>query len=138
MRAGHSIPALIAAAGMLAFAFADEELVVLKSYPLDDTNGIIAHMKMSIDRVAGGGGSLRIRTRKPIEVPLFETGDIDVEEARLVYQAKMRVRRFHGGAYLEMVCHFPAGGEFVSRGIIRTRMAGCRGSARFGWLMRAG
>ncbi len=46
---------------------------------------------------------------------LFEARNIDVENARLVYQARVRCENLEGLAYLEMLCHFPGKGDFFSR-----------------------
>jgi hypothetical protein len=50
-------------------------------------------------------------------VRLFELGDIDVENARLIYQAKVRTEGVEGQVYLEMWCPFPGKGEFFSQGL---------------------
>jgi hypothetical protein len=96
---------------------------VLQGYPLDAKTGIITQSdertKLSIDRniFAEGTGSLRITATEPITVRLFEVGDVDVENARLVYQAKLRTENVEGQVYLKMWCHFPEAGEFFSRGL---------------------
>jgi hypothetical protein len=54
---------------------------------------------------------------KPTVIRLFETGDIDVENARLIYQARVRTEDVEGKVYLEMWCHFPGKGDFFSRGL---------------------
>jgi hypothetical protein len=43
--------------------------------------------------------------------------DIDIENARLIYQARLRTENVKGQVYLEMWCHFPGIGEFFSRGL---------------------
>jgi len=50
-------------------------------------------------------------------IRLFEIGDIDVENARLIYQAKLRTEDVEGKVYLEMWNHFPNKGEFFSRSL---------------------
>jgi hypothetical protein len=50
-------------------------------------------------------------------VRLFETGDIDIENALLIYQAKIRTENVEGQVYLEMWCCFSDQGEFFSKGI---------------------
>ena len=50
-------------------------------------------------------------------VRLFEVDDIDVENATLIYRAKVKTENLDGRAYLEMWCHFPGRGEFFSRGL---------------------
>ena len=53
----------------------------------------------------------------PGQVALFETGDIDVENAPLIYQARLRAEGVKGKVYLEMLCRFPGKGEFFSRAL---------------------
>ena len=64
-----------------------------------------------------GNGSLKIIATEPTVVRLFELGDIDIENARLIYQAKVRTEGVEGQVFLEMWCHFPGKGEFFSRGL---------------------
>lgn len=40
-----------------------------------------------------------------------------LENARLIYQAKLRTKDLEEQAYLEMLCSFPDKGEFFSRGL---------------------
>jgi hypothetical protein len=65
-----------------------------------------------------GKGSLRIDASAPTTVRLYELGDVDVEDARLIYQASLRTENAQGRVYLEMWCHFPGRGEFFSRGLM--------------------
>jgi hypothetical protein len=98
-------------------------LMVLKGYPMDHQEGLITQSSeqtdLQIDReiFTEGTGSLRMRASEPITVQLFELGDLDVENARLTYQAKLRTEDLEGQVYLEMWCHFPEKGEFFSRGL---------------------
>ncbi len=95
------------------------ETTELKSYPLDDLQGLITQSGVSIDKSisSDGNGSLRIDAAGPTTVRLFETGDLDIEYARLIYQAKIRTEDVRGQVYLEMWCHFPGKGEFFSKGL---------------------
>jgi hypothetical protein len=54
---------------------------------------------------------------KPTVVRLFEIDDINVENATLIYRAKLKTVNVDGKVYLEMWCHFPGKGEFFSRGL---------------------
>ena len=92
----------------------------LRSYPLDDLQGLITQSGVSFDKTISndGSGSLRIEATGPTTVRLFETGDIDIENARLIYQARLRTENVEGRAYLEMWCHFPGKGEFFSKGLM--------------------
>lgn len=96
------------------------ETTVLKSYPLDDTDGLITQSGVAIDKQISndGNGSLRVEATETTTVRLLETGDIDIENAWLVYQAKLRTQNVKGQVYLEMWCHFPGKGEFFSKGLL--------------------
>jgi hypothetical protein len=89
----------------------------LKQYSLDSTEGVLTQSGVTIDRQisSDGSGSLRINAAEPTTVRLFETGDVDIENARLVYQAQLRTANVEGQVYLEMWCSFPGRGEFFSR-----------------------
>ena len=96
-----------------------KQVVELKRFPIDNMEGIITRSGVRIDKdiSSDGNGSLRITSTKPTVVRLFETGDIDVENARLIYQARVRTDNIEGQVYLEMWCHFPGKGEYFSRGL---------------------
>jgi predicted small lipoprotein YifL len=103
----------------LVLSCGQKEPVELMHYPVDNTEGIITQTDVEIDIqiTADGNGSLKITAEDSTVCRLFEVGDIDVENARLVYQAKVRTENVAGKAYLEMWCHFPGKGEFFSRGL---------------------
>jgi len=96
------------------------ELVELKRFSLDNTEGLMTQTGIQIDKQisSDGNGSLRIEAKEPTTIRLFETGDIDIENARLIYQAKVRVENVEGRVYLEMWCHFAGRGEFFSRDLM--------------------
>ena len=95
------------------------KFVVLRQYPLDNIQGLITQSDVSIDRQisSDGNGSLRIETTESTTIRLFETGALDVENARLIYQAKVRTENVSGQVYLEMWCHLPGKGEYFSKGL---------------------
>lgn len=97
------------------------EVIELKSFPLDDTEGLITKSAVTIDKQisSDGNGSLRIEATEPTTVRLFETGDMDIENARLIYQARVRTENVEGQVYLEMWCHLAGLGDFFSRGLDR-------------------
>jgi hypothetical protein len=105
--------------GLLGCTRASQEIVELKSFPLDSLDGLITKSGVQIDPGVSrdGKGSLKVTAMEPTVVRLFELGDLDVENARLVYQAKLRTEGVEGKVYLEMWCHFPGKGEFFSRGL---------------------
>jgi hypothetical protein len=98
---------------------ASKEVAGLPHFPLDDMQGIITQSGVQIDKQtsADGNGSLRVTATGPTVVRLFEIGEIDIENARFVYQAKVRTEDVEGKVFLEMWCHFIGKGEFFSRGL---------------------
>jgi len=96
-----------------------QEVVELKRFAIDSLEGIITQSGIEFDKEVSsdGKGSLKIVAKEPTVVRLFELGDIDVENARLIYQAKVRTEGVEGQVFLEMWCHFPGKGEFFSRGL---------------------
>ena len=95
------------------------EVIELKHYPIDSLEGVISRSRVEIDKkiTSDGNGSIQIITTKPITAQLYETGDIDIEKARLIYQAKVRTEAVEDSVHLEMWCHFPGKGEYFSRGL---------------------
>ena len=95
------------------------DIVQLAHYPLNSIDGIMSRSDSILDKITSsdGNGSLRISADKPATVRLYELGDIDVENARLIYQARIRTEEVTGQVYLEMWCHFPGKGQFFSRGL---------------------
>ncbi|MCK4604802.1 MAG: hypothetical protein KAU41_08975 [Deltaproteobacteria bacterium] len=91
----------------------------LKHYPVDSLDNLINKSGVEIDRDISSdqNGSLRITISKPTTARLYETGDIDIENARLIYQAKLRTKDVEGQVYLEMWCNFRGKGEFFSRAL---------------------
>lgn len=95
------------------------QTIEVKHYPIDSLEGIISKSGIEIDKkiTSDGNGSLRITTSKPTTVNLYETGDLDIENSRLFYQAKLRTEDVEGQVYIEMWCHFPGEGDFFSRAL---------------------
>jgi hypothetical protein len=58
-----------------------------------------------------------VTTDGPATIRLFETGDIDVDDARIIYRAHLRTEGVEGNVYLEMLCSFPGIGEAFSRAL---------------------
>jgi len=88
-------------------------------FPVDDMEGLITRTGIRIDRElsSDGNGSLLVTADGPVTVQLYETGDIHLENARLIYRARLRTEDVEGQAYLEMWCSFPEKGEFFSRAL---------------------
>ena len=88
-------------------------------YPIDDMEGLITRSGVRIDKeiTSDGSGSLLVTANGPVTVKLYETGDIDLENARLIYRARLRTENVEGQVYLEMWCSFPGKGEYFSRAL---------------------
>jgi hypothetical protein len=91
----------------------------LKRFPINSIEGIITQSGVRFDREVSsdGNGSLKITATELTTIRLFEVGDIAIENARLIYQAKVRSEGVEGQVYLEMWVHISGRGEFFSRGL---------------------
>jgi len=91
----------------------------LRRLSLDTAEGLIQRSGVEVDRKnkAEGAGSLKVTVGQPSAIPLFETGPLDIDDAVLVYRAKLRTEKAEGNVYLEMWCDFAGKGEFFSRGL---------------------
>ncbi|MBI5571823.1 MAG: hypothetical protein HY914_17910 [Desulfomonile tiedjei] len=98
---------------------AAENVQVLKSWSIDGMDGILTTSEVTIDKETSsdGKGALKIVASQPRVVPLFEVPAPGVDNATVIYQAKLRAQDVKGQAYLEMWCRFPEKGEFFSRGL---------------------
>jgi hypothetical protein len=88
-------------------------------FPIDDMEGLITRSGVQIDKeiTSDGSGSLLVTANEPVTVKLYETGDINLEDAQLIYRARLRTEDVAGQVYLEMWCSFPGMGEFFSRAL---------------------
>jgi len=86
---------------------------------MDSLEGVLTQSGVEMDKATSsdGQGSIKITATEPTTVRLFEAGDLDIENARLTYQAKLRTEGVEGQVFLEMWCHFPGKGEYFSRGL---------------------
>lgn len=97
-------------------AWAMEQLAY---YPADNLENVVDTKLLALDANTSqdGKGALRIETTEPVTVQLYEVGDVDVEDARLMYQAALRCQDLQGQAYLEMLCQFKELGTYFSRAL---------------------
>jgi hypothetical protein len=94
----------------------------LGHFDLNSLDGVLTQSNVAVDSTISNDGvaSLRITAPESTTVRLFELGDIDVENAKIVYRAMLRSKKLSGRAYLEMWVHFKDGSEYFSRGLDRT------------------
>ncbi len=120
MKKGLLVPAAIVMT-FLTLGWLNNALAqtVLKAFPLDSLDNLISRDGASFDKEdsADGKGSLKIVAENPRVVNLFEVGGLDLDNARLIYRAKLKTQDLKGKAYLEMWCTFPGKGSFFSRGL---------------------
>ncbi len=107
--------------GLLVIHCSSEKVktVVLETYPVNSMDGVISLTHVSLDTSISydGNGSLKFMAQQPTSFSIYETGDLEIENCCLIYQAQIRTRNVQGDAYLEMWCHFPGKGEFFSRAL---------------------
>jgi hypothetical protein len=95
------------------------EVSDVQVFPITSLDGVISKTGVTLTKSISTdhNGALALRAKQTTTFQLYETGDIDIEEAVLFYQAKLKTLDVKGDAYLEMWCHFPGRGEYFSRGL---------------------
>jgi hypothetical protein len=89
----------------------------LKRISLDDALGIGLRIQSDSTVKAEGKASIKITTKWPTTICLAEVPGPDIENAMLVYKAKVKGDlQGQGTAFLEMWAHV-AGGQYFSRGM---------------------
>jgi hypothetical protein len=89
----------------------------LKRISLDDASGIGLQIQSDSTVKAEGKASIKITTKWPTTVCLGEVPNPDIENAMLVYKAKVKSDlQGQGTAFLEMWAHV-GGGQYFSRGM---------------------
>jgi hypothetical protein len=100
------VMALVASSG-----YAEE----LKKLGLDDASAIGTTIQSDSQVKAEGKGSIKITTQWPTTICLGEVTGLNVENAKLVYAAKVK-SDLQGSAFLEIWAHV-GGGQYFSRGM---------------------
>jgi hypothetical protein len=113
MRQTSLVVAAVAAIALLGHASAQAQ--ELKKLSLDDASVIGLKIQTDEQVKTEGKGSLKITTAWPTTVCLGEVTGLDVEEAKLVYKAKVKTE-LDGDAFLEMWVQV-GGGQYFSKGM---------------------
>jgi len=89
-------------------------------YNIDNLDNVITQTNIEFDDSisSDGHGSIKITAPESTTVRLYETDDIDIEDARLIYRAKIKTENFEGKTYLEMWCGFSGQGEYFARDLM--------------------
>jgi hypothetical protein len=95
------------------------EVKELRHFPLDSMDGLITRSGVEMDQAisSDGHGSLKITATERTVVRLFDVSGILIDDARLIYQARVRTEDVKGLVYLKMWCYFKGKGEFYSQSI---------------------
>ena len=91
----------------------------IKRLNLDDANTIGTIVSTDQNVKFEGRGSIRILTKWPTTICLGQVSELNLENAKLVYVAKVKSENLDGAAFLEMWCHI-GGGQYFSRGLNST------------------
>ena len=96
---------------IVSSAYAEE----LKKLSLDNASAIGTTIQTDTRVKAEGRGSIKITTHWPTTICLGEVTGLNVENAKLVYKAKVK-SDLDGSAFLELWAHV-GGGQYFSRGM---------------------
>lgn len=107
----HAFIVVIISVLLSGLAIADE----LKKLSLDDASAIGITIQADTRVRTEGKGSIKITTQWPTTICLGEVIGLNVEDAKLVYKAKVK-SDLDGTAYLEMWAHV-GGGQYFSRSL---------------------
>jgi hypothetical protein len=113
MRQTSLVVATVALVALLAHATAQAQ--ELKKLSLDDASAIGLTIQADEQVKTEGKASIKITTAWPTTVCLGQVTGLDVEEAKLVYKAKVKTE-LEGDAFLEMWVQV-AGGQYFSKGM---------------------
>jgi hypothetical protein len=88
----------------------------LRKLSLDDASSLGTIVSTDPTVKKEGNGSIRISTLWPTTICLAEVQELNVENARLIYRAKVKSDKLEGTAFLEMWCNV-GDGQYFSRGM---------------------
>lgn len=93
--------------------------VRIQSFSLDSPNSIVDSnlVRVEKDPACEGGACLRVEASGPSKVRLFALDNLNVEDALLLFQARVRSQGLTGTAYIEMWCIFKGRGQYFSRAL---------------------
>jgi len=91
----------------------------LKRLPLDSASSLGTTVSTDTVIKKEGTGSIKIATQGPANICLGVVQPLNIENARLVYQARVKSENLEGAAFLEMWCEV-GGGRYFSRGMDST------------------
>lgn len=104
---------------ILAGRMRSKEIELLAADPVNASPSLADQpgLRFDPDVSSDGAGSIRIDAAGPHTYTIREVGEVDAEDATLVYTAMLKTENFEGKAYIEMLCSFPEKGTFFSRAL---------------------
>jgi len=87
----------------------------LKKLNLDDSSALGTTIQADSQVKAEGKGSIKITTQWPTTICLGEVTSLNIENAKLLYKAKVK-SDLNGTAFLELWVHI-GGGQYFSKGM---------------------
>jgi hypothetical protein len=110
-----ALPLLLAAGCQSATTEAE----VIRPLTVDSMDGVLTQSGVSFDKAVtiDGTGALRIDASGPTVIRLYEVSGLTIDDARLIYRARVKTENLEGPAFLEMWCSFPGLGEYFSRSL---------------------
>jgi len=109
------IPAVVVMFAVICLAHASAHAEELTKLNLDDASAIGLTIETDAEVKTEGEASVKINTVGPVTVCLGEAKGLDIDDAKLLYQAKVK-SDLQGYALLEMWVEVN-GGRFFSRGM---------------------
>lgn len=88
----------------------------LGRFALDDASSLGTSISTDLAEKEEGKGSIRISTEWPTTICLGEVLGLEVDNAQMLYRARVRSEDLEGTAFLEMWAHV-GGGQYFSRGM---------------------
>lgn len=104
---------------LLSFSSASAQATDPIRLSLDDIKSLGTTLNQDAVVKVEGSGSIRISTLWPTTICLGEVLELNVENAQIIYRAKVKSEKLKGTAFLEMWCHV-GGGQYFSRGMNST------------------
>jgi len=85
----------------------------IEYFSCDSMEKVVATDQVSFDQgfSEDGKGSLKVTVEQPATVRLFDVPAPGAESAKYIFKAKVNMKDLLGDASLQMVIHFPNGGE---------------------------
>lgn len=91
---------------------------IIVDYPLDNMANVISSNNIVFDKdiSSDGKGSLKIEASSPVTISLLNVTNLNLDNVRLTYSARVRTQKVIGQVYLEMYSYASGFPTLESRG----------------------